>query len=72
MEAKHQEYERFIAPIEKEMMRAVWRITGNRSDAEDAFQAALLKISSPGKLVILYQAQACPTRHLRSEPSRKP
>ncbi|HVN79288.1 MAG TPA: RNA polymerase sigma factor [Terriglobia bacterium] len=44
MEDQHQEYERFIAPIEKEMMQAVWRITGNRSDAEDAFQAALMKI----------------------------
>lgn len=35
------EYERLIAPIEEQMMRAVWQTTQNRHDAEEAFQEAL-------------------------------
>jgi RNA polymerase sigma-70 factor, ECF subfamily len=38
----HQEYERLIAPIEARMIRVVWRILRDASDAEDAFQQALL------------------------------
>ncbi len=35
------EYERLIAPIEEKMMRAVWQVTQDRHDAEEAFQEAL-------------------------------
>jgi RNA polymerase sigma factor (sigma-70 family) len=38
------EYERLIAPIEDQMMRAVWRISRDPGDAEDAFQEALLTV----------------------------
>jgi RNA polymerase sigma factor (sigma-70 family) len=41
---QQREYERFIAPVEDRMMRAVWRITRNAADADDAFQDALLTI----------------------------
>ena len=44
MNDRQREYERLIAPIEDRMMRAVWRVCGNPTDAEDAFQDALLKI----------------------------
>jgi RNA polymerase sigma-70 factor (ECF subfamily) len=44
MNNRQQEYERLIAPIEDRMMRAVWRISGNPADAEDAFQDALLTV----------------------------
>ena len=42
MNDRQQEYERLIAPIEDRMMRAVWRITRDPNDTEDAFQEALL------------------------------
>jgi len=37
-------YQRVIEPIEDRMIRAVWRITRNAQDAEDAMQNALLAI----------------------------
>jgi len=40
----HKKYERLIKPIEDQMIKSVWRITCNSSDAEDAFQDALMKI----------------------------
>ena len=44
MTDRQQEYWRVIAPIEDRMMRAVWRITRDPADAEDAFQDALLTL----------------------------
>ncbi len=44
MNDRQQEYERLIAPIEGQMMRAVWRITRDPDDAEDALQEALFTI----------------------------
>jgi RNA polymerase sigma factor (sigma-70 family) len=44
MISRQREYERLIAPIEDRMMRAVWRITRDPNDAEDAFQEALLAV----------------------------
>jgi len=44
MEDRQREYERLIAPIEDRMMRAVWRVSRNPADTEDAFQEALLTI----------------------------
>ena len=44
MNDRQREYERLIAPIEDRMMRAVWRISGDPNDAEDAFQEALLTV----------------------------
>src|SRR5271157_4416814 len=41
---QQQEYEQLIAPIEDRMMRAVWRISRDPDDAEDAFQEALLTV----------------------------
>ncbi len=38
------EYDRFIRPIELQMMRSVWRITHNADDADDAFQEAIAQI----------------------------
>ena len=38
------EYERLIAPIEQRVIRAVWRITRNADDADDAMQEALLVV----------------------------
>lgn len=38
------DYERFIRPIELQMMRSVWRITQNADDADDAFQEAIAQI----------------------------
>ncbi len=38
------EYERIIAPIEERMMHAVWRITRDPDDAEEALQDALTRI----------------------------
>ena len=40
----HDEYDRFIRPIELQMMRSVWRITHNADDADDAFQEAIAQI----------------------------
>ena len=37
-------YERIIAPIEDRMMHAVWRITRDADDAEEALQDALTRI----------------------------
>jgi RNA polymerase sigma factor (sigma-70 family) len=37
-------YQEFIEPIEDRMIRAVWRITRNAQDAEDAMQNALAAI----------------------------
>jgi RNA polymerase sigma-70 factor (ECF subfamily) len=44
MNDRQREYERLIAPIEDRMMRAVWRISRDPGDAEDAFQEALLTV----------------------------
>ena len=44
MNDRQREYERLIAPIEDQMMRAVWRISRDPDDTEDAFQEALLTI----------------------------
>ena len=44
MNDRQREYERLIAPIEDRMMRAVWRISRDPSDTEDAFQEALLAV----------------------------
>ena len=38
---EHREYERLIGPIEDQMIRAVWGITQDPEDAEEAFQDAL-------------------------------
>lgn len=38
------DYERFIRPIEQQMMRSVWRITHNANDADDAFQEAIAQV----------------------------
>lgn len=44
MNDERQEYERLIAPIEDRMIRAVWCITRDPHDAEDALQEALLTV----------------------------
>jgi RNA polymerase sigma factor (sigma-70 family) len=44
MNDRQREYERLIAPIEDRMMRAVWRISRDPHDTEDAFQEALLTV----------------------------
>jgi RNA polymerase sigma factor (sigma-70 family) len=44
MNDRQREYERLVAPIEDRMMRAVWRVTGSSTDAEDALQEALLTV----------------------------
>ncbi|HTQ55570.1 MAG TPA: RNA polymerase sigma factor [Bryobacteraceae bacterium] len=44
MNDRQREYERLIAPIEDRMMRAVWRVSRDPHDAEDAFQEALLTL----------------------------
>jgi RNA polymerase sigma-70 factor (ECF subfamily) len=44
MNDRQAEYERLIAPIERRMMRSVWRIVRDAGEAEEAFQEALLKI----------------------------
>ena len=44
MNDRQQEYERLIAPIEDRMIRAVWRVSRDPNDAEDAFQEALLTV----------------------------
>ncbi|MCC6793605.1 MAG: sigma-70 family RNA polymerase sigma factor [Candidatus Hydrogenedentes bacterium] len=40
----HDEYERVIGPIEDDMLRAVWSITQNPHDAEEALQSALCTV----------------------------
>ena len=44
MNDRQQEYQRLIAPIEDQMMRAVWRVVRDPDDTEDAFQDALLTV----------------------------
>jgi len=44
MNDRQWEYERLITPIEDRMMRAVWRISRDPDDADDAFQEALLTV----------------------------
>lgn len=44
MNDRQPEYQRLLAPIEDQMMRAVWRVVRDPSDTEDAFQEALLRI----------------------------
>ena len=44
MTDQQSEYQRLIAPVEDRMMRAVWRITRDPADAEDALQNALLTV----------------------------
>jgi RNA polymerase sigma-70 factor, ECF subfamily len=41
MDERHAAYERLIAPIETRMMRSIWRIVGDRDEAQDALQEAL-------------------------------
>jgi len=38
------EYDRLIAPIEQKMLKAVWRVTRNGEDAEEALREALATI----------------------------
>ena len=38
------DYERLIRPIERQMMRCVWRITHHEDDADDALQEALTRV----------------------------
>ena len=40
----HEEYERVVRPVEDEMLRAVWSITQDPHDAEEALQSALCTI----------------------------
>jgi RNA polymerase sigma-70 factor (ECF subfamily) len=44
MNDRQSDYRRLIAPIERRMMRALWRIVRDQSDAEDAMQNALIVI----------------------------
>ena len=44
MNDRQREYERLIAPIDDRMIRAVWRVSRDPNDAEDAFQEALLTV----------------------------
>ncbi|MBZ5544338.1 MAG: hypothetical protein LAO07_11760, partial [Acidobacteriia bacterium] len=44
MNDQRPEYERLIAPIEDRMIRSVWRIVRDPTDAEDALQDALLTV----------------------------
>jgi RNA polymerase sigma factor (sigma-70 family) len=41
---QHQDYQALIAPIEDQMIRAVWGITQDAEEAEEAFQEALGQI----------------------------
>jgi RNA polymerase sigma-70 factor (ECF subfamily) len=40
----HDEYQRLIQPIERQMVGAVWRVVRNEDDFDEAFQEATLKI----------------------------
>lgn len=40
----NEEYERIVAPIESQMMHAIWRVTRDPDDAEEALQEALTRI----------------------------
>lgn len=42
MTESQRNYDRFIGPIEEQMVRSIWRIVRNRQDAEDAMQNALM------------------------------
>ncbi|MBN2309704.1 MAG: RNA polymerase sigma factor [Candidatus Hydrogenedentes bacterium] len=44
LQAEHEDYERLIEPIEAQMLRAVWGVTQNADDAEEALQEALTLI----------------------------
>ncbi|MCE5230360.1 RNA polymerase sigma factor [bacterium] len=44
MEEHSTDYERFVAPIEDQMIHSVWRIVRNRDDFEEAFQEALANV----------------------------
>ncbi len=44
MQHGHDDYERFIAPLEEHMMRAVWSVCRSADDAEEAMQEALCTI----------------------------
>jgi RNA polymerase sigma-70 factor, ECF subfamily len=50
-------WQQIIAPIEERMIRAVWRITRNAADAEDAMQNALLAIWKRQQRI---SAHSCP------------
>ncbi len=39
-----QDYEAFIRPIEKRLVRAVWRVVRNETDADDALQEGLTRV----------------------------
>jgi DNA-directed RNA polymerase specialized sigma24 family protein len=78
----HHFYERHIEPIEARMIRSVWRITRNVSDAEDAMQNALLALWKrrhridrhpvPHALVLKICAQAaCDIARRRARDRRK-
>ncbi|MCP4644289.1 MAG: RNA polymerase sigma factor [bacterium] len=43
-QVQHQDYQRLIAPVEDDMMQAVWSVTQNAEDAEEALQEALTVI----------------------------
>jgi RNA polymerase sigma factor (sigma-70 family) len=44
LDERHDTYERLIAPVEGEMVRAVWRVVQDADDADDAFQDATARI----------------------------
>lgn len=44
MDDRQSEYERWVKPIEQQMVRAVWRIVRDPDEAADAFQEAMLTI----------------------------
>ncbi|MEN6625184.1 MAG: RNA polymerase sigma factor [Candidatus Sumerlaeia bacterium] len=44
MENHPTDYERFVAPIEDQMIRSVWRIVRDRDDFDEAFQEALATV----------------------------
>jgi RNA polymerase sigma-70 factor (ECF subfamily) len=54
MTDRQREYERLVAPIEDRMMRAVWRVSRDPHDAEDAFQEALLTVWKRWDQIVLH------------------
>jgi RNA polymerase sigma-70 factor (ECF subfamily) len=42
--ASHEDYDRFIRPIEGQMLRSIWRILHHSQDSEDALQDVLRQI----------------------------
>jgi RNA polymerase sigma-70 factor (ECF subfamily) len=44
MNDRQSDYQRLIAPVERRMLRVLWRIVRDQADAEDAMQNALIVI----------------------------